>query len=140
MPLPPTYKFRSIPALIGLYTKFGSDPPHTILQGQLYRTMSLSISKPFTTPSAPIPPLAGFRLQVLRLNLPLPPLDYRIPYLCVFIQLFPHVLCLFFGEGLNQGMTWREIGENLGFSKKQMKQFNTRKTRRGNRSPRKGTP
>ena len=26
MPLPPTYKFRSIPALIGLYTKFGSDP------------------------------------------------------------------------------------------------------------------
>ena len=25
-PLPPTYKFRSIPALIGLYTKFGSDP------------------------------------------------------------------------------------------------------------------
>ena len=26
MPLPPTYKFCSIPALIGLYTKFGSDP------------------------------------------------------------------------------------------------------------------
>ena len=26
MPLPPTYKFRSIPALIGLYTKFGTDP------------------------------------------------------------------------------------------------------------------
>ena len=26
MPLPPTYKFRSIPALIELYTKFGSDP------------------------------------------------------------------------------------------------------------------
>ena len=26
MPLPPTYKFRSIPALIGLYTKFGSAP------------------------------------------------------------------------------------------------------------------
>ena len=26
MPLPPTYKFRSIPALIGLYTKFGMDP------------------------------------------------------------------------------------------------------------------
>ena len=24
--MPPTYKFRSIPALIGLYTKFGSDP------------------------------------------------------------------------------------------------------------------
>ena len=27
MPLPPTYKFRSISTLIGLYTKFGSDPP-----------------------------------------------------------------------------------------------------------------
>ena len=26
MPLPPTYKFRSISTLIGLYTKFGSDP------------------------------------------------------------------------------------------------------------------
>ena len=26
MPLPPTYKFCPIPALIGLYTKFGSDP------------------------------------------------------------------------------------------------------------------
>ena len=26
MPLPPTYKFRSIPALIGLYHKIGSDP------------------------------------------------------------------------------------------------------------------
>src|SRR5699024_1335228 len=25
-PLPPTYKFRSIPTLNGLYTKFGSDP------------------------------------------------------------------------------------------------------------------
>ena len=28
MPLPPTYKFRSIPALIGLYTKFGTDPTY----------------------------------------------------------------------------------------------------------------
>ena len=26
MPLPPTYKFRSISTLIGLYTKFGMDP------------------------------------------------------------------------------------------------------------------
>ena len=26
MPLPPTYKFCSIHALIGLYTKFGIDP------------------------------------------------------------------------------------------------------------------
>ena len=33
MPLPPTYKFRSIPALIGLYTKFGSDPRTVLLKG-----------------------------------------------------------------------------------------------------------
>ena len=31
MPLPPTYKFCSIPALIELYTKFGSDPNKTLL-------------------------------------------------------------------------------------------------------------
>ena len=31
MPLPPIYKFRSIPALIELYTKFGSDPMHRLL-------------------------------------------------------------------------------------------------------------
>src|SRR5699024_399787 len=75
----------------------------TILQGQLRMTMSLPISKPFTTPSVLIPPLAGVRLQVLRLNLPLPPPDYRLPYLCVFIQLFPPVLCPFLGEGLSPG-------------------------------------
>ena len=33
MPLPPTYKFRSIPALIGLYTKFGSDPEDASIAG-----------------------------------------------------------------------------------------------------------
>ena len=32
--------------------------------------------------------------------MPLPPPDYRPPYLCVFIQLFPPVLCPFLGEGL----------------------------------------
>ena len=32
MPLPPTYKFRSIPTLNGLYTKFGSDPKPTLAQ------------------------------------------------------------------------------------------------------------
>ena len=32
MPLPPTYKFRSIPALIGLYTKFGTDPGGTTVE------------------------------------------------------------------------------------------------------------
>ena len=63
----------------------------------------MPISKPFTTPSAPILPSAGVRLQVLKLNLPLLPPDYRLPYLCVFIQLFPPVLCPFFGEGLSHG-------------------------------------
>src|SRR5699024_7108480 len=72
----------------------------TILQGQLHRTMSLPISKPFTTPSAPILPSAGVHLQVLRLNLPLPPPDCSTFYLCVFIRLFPLVLCPFLGEGL----------------------------------------
>src|SRR5699024_6074745 len=72
----------------------------TILQGQLRRTMSLPISKPFTTPSVPILPLVGFRLQVLKLNLPLPPPDRSTLYLCVFIRLFPLVLCPFLGEGL----------------------------------------
>ena len=33
-------------------------------------------------------------------------------------------------EMRDQGMTWREIGEKLGFSKKQMKQFNTRQNRK----------
>ena len=72
----------------------------TILQGQLHRTMYLPTSKPFTTPFVFIPPLAGFRLQVSKLNLPLPPPNHHLPYLCVFIQLFPPVLCPFFGEGL----------------------------------------
>ena len=72
----------------------------TILQGQLRRTTYLSISKPFTTPSAPILPSAGFRLQVLKLNLPLPPPDGSTPYLRVFIQLFYLVFCPFLGEGL----------------------------------------
>ena len=30
MPLPPTYKFRSISTLIGLYTKFGMDPKKAV--------------------------------------------------------------------------------------------------------------
>ena len=33
-------------------------------------------------------------------------------------------------EMRDQGMTWREIGEKLGFSKSQMKQFNTRHNRK----------
>lgn len=33
-------------------------------------------------------------------------------------------------EMRDQGMTWREIGEKLGFSKNQMKQFNTRQNRK----------
>ena len=68
----------------------------TILQGQPHRTMSLPISKPFTTPSAPILPLAGVHLQVLKPNLLLPPPDRSTLYLCIFIQLFPPVLCPFF--------------------------------------------
>jgi len=36
MPLPPTYKFRSIPALIGLYTKFGTDPVIFELEKQIF--------------------------------------------------------------------------------------------------------
>src|SRR5699024_4195889 len=74
----------------------------TILQGQLHRTMSLPISKPFTTPSAPILPSAGVHLQVLRLNLPLPPPDCSTFYLCVFIRLFPLFLCPFLGEWLKR--------------------------------------
>src|SRR5699024_10070898 len=50
--------------------------------------------------SAPILPSAGVHLQVLRLNLPLPPPDCSTFYLCVFIRLFPLVLCPFLGEGL----------------------------------------
>ena len=33
-------------------------------------------------------------------------------------------------EMRNQGMTWREIGEKFGFSKIQMKRFNTRQNRK----------
>ena len=53
----------------------------------------------YNTIRPPILPLAGFRLQVLKLNLPLPPPDCNTPYLCVFIQLFPPILCPFFGKG-----------------------------------------
>src|SRR5699024_7109244 len=60
--------------------------------------MSLPISKPFTTPSALILPSAGVRLRVLKLNLPLPPPDCSIPYLCVFIRLFHPILCPVLGE------------------------------------------
>ena len=56
--------------------------------------------KPSTIPSALIPPLAGVRLQVLKLNLPLSPLDRSPTNLFIFIQLFPAVLCPFSGEGL----------------------------------------
>ena len=42
MPLPPTYKFRSIPALIGLYTKFGSDLP---FQSGTFESKSRHVSK-----------------------------------------------------------------------------------------------
>ena len=72
----------------------------TILQGHLHRTTYLPISKPFTIPSAPILPLAGVHLQVLKPNLPLPPPDCSTLYLCVFIRLFHPVLCPFLGEGL----------------------------------------
>ena len=72
----------------------------TTPQGLQHRTMCLLISKPSTTPSAPILPLAGVRLHALRLNLPLPPPDCSTFYLCVFIRLFPLVLCPFLGEGL----------------------------------------
>ena len=74
----------------------------TTPQGLQHRTMCLLISKPSTTPSAPILPLAGVRLHALRLNLPLPPPDCSTFYLCVFIRLFPLVLCPFLGEGLRQ--------------------------------------
>src|SRR5699024_96414 len=77
----------------------------TILQGQLHRTTYLPISKPFTIPSAPILPLAGFRLQVLKLNLPLPPPDCSTPYLCIysaFLSCFLSVL----GEGLTLLHDW----------------------------------
>ena len=33
-------------------------------------------------------------------------------------------------EMREQGMTWREIGEKFGFSKRQMKQFNSRHNRK----------
>ena len=33
-------------------------------------------------------------------------------------------------EMRDQGMTWRKVGEKLGFSKSQMKQFNTRHNRK----------
>src|SRR5699024_3690308 len=69
----------------------------TILQGQLLRTTYLPISKPFTIPSAPILPLAGVRLQVLKPNLLLPPPDCSTLYLCVFIRLFYPALCPFLG-------------------------------------------
>src|SRR5699024_7300634 len=71
----------------------------TILQGQLHRTTYLPISKPFTTPSAPILPLAGVRLQVLKLHLPLPPPDCSTPYLCILFGFFILLCVRFLGKG-----------------------------------------
>ena len=69
----------------------------TILQGQPHRTMSLPISKPFTTPSAPILPLAGVHLQVLKPNLPLPPPNCSTPYLSTFYSAFSSCFVSVFG-------------------------------------------
>ena len=74
----------------------------TILQGQLRRTMSLPISKPFTTPSVPILFSAGVRLQVLKLNLPLPPPDRSTLYLCILFSFFILFSVRFWGEGLKK--------------------------------------
>ena len=53
--------------------------------------------------------------------MPLPPPDYRPPYLCVFIQLFPPVLCPFLGEGLSLAgqppLTQLETAQLLGISR-----------------------
>src|SRR5699024_9841505 len=71
----------------------------TTPQGLQHRTMSLPISKPFATPSAPILPSAGVRLHVLKLNLPLPPPDCSTPYLCILFSFFILFSVRFWGKG-----------------------------------------
>ena len=66
----------------------------------------MPISKPFTTPSAPILPLAGVRLQVLKLNLPLPPPDCSTPYLCILFGFFILLCVRFLGKG-SGGIFWK---------------------------------
>src|SRR5699024_4110118 len=76
----------------------------TILQGQLHRTTYLPISKPFTIPSAPILPLAGVHLQVLKPNLPLPPPNCSTPYLSTFYSAFSSCFVSVFGGRAHTGL------------------------------------
>ena len=74
----------------------------TTPQGLQHRTTSLPISKPFTIPSAPILFSAGVRLQVLKLNLLLPPPDRSTLYLCILFSFFILFSVRFWGEGLKK--------------------------------------
>ena len=68
------------------------------IQGQLHRMTYLPISKSFTIPSAPILPLAGVHLQVLKPNLPLPPPDCSTPYLCILFSFLSCFVSVFGGR------------------------------------------